>query len=168
MSGLERTMEDSIDKFLGRYNNAIVSSGEFSEDDKNIVRDIQELCSIYLLTVSASDYINLKKRHTSTYGLKSVETMNKEYNTYGARILSAKMEMAFKARKLEAEVVLDIKPSITFDSTSGRSVIYLIGTALIPEEKDRGQINEVDELFKKIGDQLSKENTTPKPASTPL
>lgn len=111
------------------------------------LREIDNVASKYLLTSSAEAYVSSLRKELSDYTLKSVDAFyawtsgslfSHVHKSSAERleiiILECKKQMIEKAKKLGAEVVVDIKPN----AIENDQFIYLMmGTALIPKKYEK-------------------------------
>lgn len=115
---------------------------------------IEEIASQFLLTISAEAYVNSGVKKLSDYERPiSVDVVN--LGDYEIRrgmslgivedglemaINNAKERMISKAKKLGAEVVVDVRPVISYDASDigiKAPTVYFIGTALIPKKAEK-------------------------------
>ncbi len=89
---------------------------------------IERAISEYLLTISAADYVKSRRKRLCEFDFMSIDNaVERKSHDLTEKILSCKKGLAEKAFELGAEVVVDIRSSITND------VVYMSGTALIPK-----------------------------------
>jgi len=101
------------------------------EDYKKELERLKEKALEYVLTMSASDYVNGvgKKLTDYKFRLISVESGYGNYHE-GYRIKEGCLgRMTREGERINAEIIVDIKP------TEDAYREYLIGTALIPKKK---------------------------------
>lgn len=142
------------DSFVGSLYRDDKPPKEFDERVKELIDNMEELCSKYLLPISMSDYVKTQKgREMDDYTPKSIEVMHRRDELAEVILLKSRMMLAINARKLGAEVVTDVKASIA--RYYGFFSVHHIGAALIPRDKTKAfPREEIEEMFKKIEDCL--------------
>ena len=124
---------------------------EFEREQRKIMRETKELeekAKKCVLTVSASDYVTSVNKELRNYMFQGVNAYERaEVEIFAdcgydeQRIvehipyLSAQGGLAKICEDLEAEVIVDVKPTVIPSIGRRPNMIYLIGTALIPKEK---------------------------------
>ena len=104
---------------------------------KEALEKAKKLAPDLLLTISADNYVKKAGKKLLDYECKSVDGES-FYGYSGSSglekaISEAKKEMIDKMKKLGAEIIIDVKPSISY--SDGYKIAYFIGTALIPKKK---------------------------------
>lgn len=111
------------------------------------LRKIEEVASKYLLTSSAEAYVSSLRKELSDYTLRSVDAFyawtsgslfphvhKSSVERLEIIILECKKQMIEKAKKLGAEVVVDIKPNAI---ENDQFIYFMMGTALIPKKYEK-------------------------------
>lgn len=104
---------------------------------KEALEKAKKLAPDLLLTISADIYVKGKGKKLTDYECKSIDGggFYERDETSGLEdaVLGAKKEIIDKMKELEAEIIVDVKPTLGY--SHGYKLAYFIGTALIPKEK---------------------------------
>ncbi len=98
------------------------------------LKELEEKASDYVLTISASDYVNRSGTELLDYNFKSVYAKSGycEVSEGDEIYKSALVQIVEQGLELGAEKIVDVRPSHYAYYTS--SSLFLIGTALIPKK----------------------------------
>ncbi len=116
----------------------------------------REKVSKYVLTISASDYVSRNGKIMGDYDFASVDgtyvgsgkpSLFTNSEDLDFSVLEAKGIVWKRARKLGAEVVVDTKASIAYNSWHFKAVHYM-GTALILKENGSKVKQEIPDEYK--------------------
>jgi len=114
---------------------------KIAEEEKE--KEFQQFLEIakkgeFLLNCCSNIYVNKIGKNLDDYDFKNVEVIDGGYKEMNEVVLDTKALLIEKAKKLGAEVVVDVKPSIAYydrPRPDSSRVVYITGTALIPKKK---------------------------------
>jgi len=126
-----------IEKTRERKERQMQKEQEKSEERQN-EKEFQQFFEIakkgeFLLNYCSKLYINKIGKNLDDYYFKNVKSVDSGYKNIEEVILDTEALMIKKAKKLEAEVVTDVRPSIAYHCSL--RVVCITGTALIPKKK---------------------------------
>lgn len=109
---------------------------ESKEQENKEVAKLEEEVSEFVLTMSVSDYFKSGARLLPyQYEYRSVDSLATGDFNWDDTILDAKAKLMEKAKKIGAEVVVEVKPS--HSHSGGYLGAYFIGTAIIPKQAEK-------------------------------
>ena len=107
---------------------------------RRVISELELIVDKFILTVSASDYVQSIGKNLQNYELRHISAKDKnvyfdiknENDIQEEVYLPAAVGLAEKGTEIGAEVIVDVRPS--HHVWHSDSDLYLIGTALIPKK----------------------------------